>query len=185
MKAVLKAVLLIPEPDWREALLGDGPCGARVPTVYRGHLCGHAYHREWHDPTERPEAEAAECYMCRNALERALPLAWSGVFVREGRDRAAYVLAEAISEGAVPNEGAIWGGGVCGAGEHRRGYGHLIDFAGRVIFDGLALSHGDWDADLVHEPALRDPPEMTEPVADAWTLATVCAARGLGRVEVL
>lgn len=144
----MKAILLIPTPEWSEKLLREGPCGAAPP---RAHVDATNHWR---------------------AVERgpgiALVLAWNGKVVPEGMDRAARTLA-AREELRAP-EGVLWY-----QTSKRRGR-------------RWALSVGAWGG--LRRSVGRDYGALTAPsvaatIAPAWSLATVCAARGLGEVVVL
>lgn len=69
------------------ALLADGPCGARPPTLWSSDTCGHAYHREWSTEEDRRDGPTATCYMCCNPTG-ALVLFHENAIVGEGVDRA-------------------------------------------------------------------------------------------------
>lgn len=92
-----RAILLVPAPEYRDALLREGPCGSRPPTAWRpwcedyGSPTGGAWSSEWatyEDRDDSPEDSAA------------LVLAWDGAAVAEGCDRAARTLADATREPA-------------------------------------------------------------------------------------
>lgn len=148
-----RAILLVPSPEWRERLLADGACGARVPQLW---------HRwTWGDDADVSPEESA-----------ALVLAFDGAVVREGRDRAAYALAEMV--GLTTERGVRFRPAVNVGGEA-----------------GWAL-HGDQDGyrtfgarSFCTTPSLNAPPGLASGLDGAWALATVCAARGLGTVVVL
>lgn len=109
-----RAVLLVPHPDHAEALLADGPCGARVPVAYLDYARRHHPEPTWmdeprgiprtdgygcclgcgswtpygHPETHEHEEGCAEVARCAN-LPRALVLAWDGLAAEAGCDRAA------------------------------------------------------------------------------------------------
>ena len=156
------AILVVPTRATRKALTGDGPLGSRPPTVVRGHLCGHASHQRWAE-----EMMDEDCYMCRNAIEDALALAWEGRPTGpEGLARALACLAE--REGGFDAScGLVW--------------------AKRYLPVGAWFMAGMRGADLgskMYEPGPA-PADLGD-LIDLWALGVVLVARGIAeRVEVL
>lgn len=74
----MKTVAIIPTPEFREALLGNGPCESRAPCLAK------SVGLDWQpsSPRHRPLAK-----------ETALPLLWEGKPVPDGIARAARALA--------------------------------------------------------------------------------------------
>ena len=68
------AVLLIPAKG-HEDLIVEGPCGDRVPMVYRSTGCGVGHPAAWQ--TWSSFESQASCYMCEMP-EEALAIAWQG-----------------------------------------------------------------------------------------------------------
>ena len=183
----MRAILLVPSPEWRDRLLADGPCGARPPVMWRnapsdpgpswgGPLRGNRV-TEWTDPTVvRPPGaypgQHGDMYVYQQ--ERALVLAFDGAVVREGRDRAAYVLAG--REGVDGSNGLTWA---------------LRDLGSADVWLLGSAAPGDEGLFLCGEAhgrlgaALASPPADAGDLLPCWALATVCAARGLGSVVVL
>jgi hypothetical protein len=90
----VRAILVVPGAEWRERLLGDGPCGGGPPLAWRDRYDG----AEW-----RP----CEVRVPRGC-ESSLALAWRGKPTGpEGLARALACLAE--REGWTPYDG--WRGG--------------------------------------------------------------------------
>jgi hypothetical protein len=119
----MKAILLVPSDAFREALLGDGPCGAAVPMA----------HAIADGPVWTPGPyEAGDWGPDLSRLARcALVLAWDGAVVREGRDRAAYALLDAagIDPGSA-TAAAIW------RGVHTAAWNmHMLDALGIELTD--------------------------------------------------
>jgi hypothetical protein len=144
----IRAVLFVPSEAHREALLADGVCGARVPSAY--------WHRGGIEAIPEPGWRANPAHLPPG---NALVLAFDGRVVREGRDRAAYVLAEAVGQDAS--------GGVCW-------YESVGDFSLATPSDG---------GERFGAPG--SPAGLPDDLRTAWALAVVCAARGLGRVDVV
>lgn len=179
----IASILLVPSAEHREALLGDGPCGSSPPRMWQcpGIPWG-ARLPVWGGPFT-------------NALESewALVLAHDGKVVREGRDRAAYVLAcretdTIIGDDFPPTmiahhaDDDLWmlhadgveveytpaerpTKGVCVDGLH------TFDYAGDDAVSVLGLREG-----------LAEVPSDLRLAAG---LALICAARGLGRIVLL
>jgi hypothetical protein len=171
----VKAILLVPSDAFRVALLADGPCGARVPrlvwmpvmrfeTDETAPLGGYAHPtddgswEEWDDSDDWQ----------RVADKVALVLAWDGAVVREGRDRAAYVLAEAF-DGLAPEHPPFFR---C---DETFGWTLTVPREGGSTSAGVnAMLRGK----VV-------PDDLTEALYVPWALAVCCAARGLGTVVVV
>lgn len=175
-----RAVLLVPTPEWREALLREGPCGARPPTAWAHErrlgvtwLAGHSGVM----PSET----------------NALVLVWDGAPVPEGCDRAARVLVRHL--GASDADGVAWH-------HSHRGYWELWALWPRVQGGGMGwrsrnfLPYGDvreadprncpeinYAAPYLAVPGPTWAPKAIEDRAEA--LARVCAARGLGTVVTI
>lgn len=77
MAGEIASILLVPSVEHREALLGDGPCGSRVPTMH-----------QWREG-ERGWSVGGFLNPVWKSYECALVLAHDGKAVPEGCDRAA------------------------------------------------------------------------------------------------
>jgi hypothetical protein len=161
---MISSVLLTPAPEHREALLA-GTCGSRMPAMYR-QTDGLWF--PWDDHADDLDAwEDCGGWAAWDAALRslALVLAHDGKVVREGRDRAAYVLAESDERGS-------------------RDLGTIF-----LIADDLGLESG-WvrltggDSNAAWRIA-APPKSIPDALHRPWSLATICAARGLGRVVLL
>lgn len=150
---MIASILLIPAEQYREALLGESFLNCRPPTMH-----------QWRDG-ERGWIQGGFPNPVWKSYECALVLAYRGAVVREGRDRAAYVLADKQQ--------------VCG------GDAGLIfsiaddhDFEpGWVRLTGLDMQ-ASWKIAAV-------PHNLSPTLARAWSIATLCATESLGRVVLL
>jgi hypothetical protein len=162
-------LLLVPAEAHREALLGDGPCGARVPVAHRW---------EFDSPKCKTPWEAG---WPKSGGATVLALAWRGRSTGpEGLARALAVLAE--QEGLDARGGSLWRKVTPGEwalttaarslkGSERR-------FVAGPVEDSIP---GAWWC----VPALATPPDGLGDLLDLWALGTVAEARGLGKLEVV
>lgn len=108
---MIATILLVPVDDWRDRLLGDGPCGSRPPT-----LLGHIHKdggRCWDPVCGR--ARWLDGFPDGRRDDHALVIARDGAVVRDGRDRAAYCLSAAEKQACV--DGVRWREGVTIGGD--------------------------------------------------------------------
>lgn len=151
----IAGVLLVPTPEWRERLLGGGPCGARTSTAWRFAVLNESRVETFH--AWNPGLSGVP-----SGSSDALVLAWSGAVVREGRDRAAVVLG-----------GTMYGGGYADTTPSLgwRGTGWAL------LYQSTAFPLGcvRWDG----------PEPISANLLAPWVLAAVCEARGLGRVVLV
>lgn len=155
---MIRAILLLPHPDWRDQLIGDRPCGSRPPVYCLHEIGGHAVTRD----------KIAYCAGAEHH-RRALALAWEGAVVREGRDRAAYCLSERERQPCA--DGVRWREGVTVGGDPS------FCLHGD---DSIYTTYGPRGWHPVALPGLADAPLRT-----VHALALVCAARGIGTFEVI
>lgn len=164
--ADIASILLIPEPDHREALLSDGPCGARVPQMQKtaGRL----------GPPWEPLTDAGRTWMRDSEGDIALVLAHDGKVVREGRDRAGQVLSRDVfgpTRRPMLGYGTMWSADVA-----------LYNSGGKRPSRWTLLCE---EADAGEDFDLPPREDLADDLLCAWSLATVCAARGLGRLVLL
>lgn len=177
-----KAILLVPSSKYQDDLLREGPCGARAPRAWRyGVLDGKPIMdlaTPWSDA--QPEPWLLDPEHGDPCWQGALVLAWGGVVVPEGCDRAARVLA--ALDGMDPSTGVLWRHGsvfsspptwVLMSNEPRTAYGT------RCYAPPSQRGMGEHVADLA------TPPANIGALLSAWALATVCASRGLGTIVTL
>lgn len=90
---MIASILLVPSKEHRDALLGDGPCDARVPAMIRI-LSDFGQHTGcWQVPHDRDRVSDDDL---------ALILAYDGVPVPEGCDRAARAITNITASGTGP-----------------------------------------------------------------------------------
>lgn len=189
--ADVSAILLIPAAEYRDALLGnpehrmdvDAWGDARPPVMWRcdpddpgpswrrGPCPDVSWHRE--RPTSLPVGEHGDGYVRRR--EWALVLAYSGQVVREGRDRLGYVFACQRWPGVV---------------RPIIGYGTTWAAQDVALFNHAKKKPSQWilmsdEADAVEDFMLTPREDLADDLLCAWSLAAVCAARGLGTVILL
>jgi hypothetical protein len=188
----VRAILVIPAEAWRERLLGDGPCGARVPMARAGqHFHTMSQYNSgscswcllaWPCPDAGQAADAERWFEGDDGPPgtRALALAWDGRPTGpEGLARALACLAEREGDPARARGGAQW-----------RHYAtvHLLGWAGLGWWYVADAGHILADSDVPRTsvvPALATPPDGLGDLLDLWALATVLVARGVAeRVEV-
>jgi len=178
------SILLKPAAEWRDRLMQRGPMGAVPPSCMLDALdmrlertydagggshgwvcngCGawaqHVYESEDKVGRWRQMTHTWHC------PHRALVLAWDGAVVPEGRDRAARVLAE---EMGVPTSAGL----------------HWIIWHSQWWLESPAVLSDD-DAGGESGPLPELPPRILAALVAPWALATVMAARGMGRVVLL
>jgi hypothetical protein len=208
--ADVRAILVVPAEAWRERLLGDGPCGARVPMAravqhfhtmsqYNSGACSWCL-LAWPCPDAGQAADAERWFEGDDGPPgtRALALAWDGRSTGpEGLARALACLAK--REGRDGN---------CLGCERQWGpmpWMRVSDVSsglGRVTAPCWAMGWlryapphpnapdewwwgGSSHRPDVEVPALATPPDGLGDLLDLWALATVLVARGIAeRVEV-
>lgn len=161
---MITTILLVPSPEHREALLGDGACGARVPMMwdYRPEVLRWTVALD-NEPRRSPH------------VRQALVLAHNGKVVREGRDRLGHVFACQRWPGVV---------------RPILGYGTMWSAVDASLFNHAKKKPSQWC--LLSEEADDDesfdlPPceDLPDDLLCVWALGVVCAERGLGTVVLL
>jgi hypothetical protein len=154
---MVSSILLVPSDDYRDALLG--PSFPRCPPPS---MCRAVQDEPW-----SPWCGDSE------TCTRALTLAFQGKVVREGRDRAAYVLSGAVN--VVHRELLAW--------VHLPRIDREDEYFGRAesyyLTDGRHPVHG-FDARMVDPRG-----DVPVPLRVVFGLAVICAKHGLGRVVLL
>jgi hypothetical protein len=154
----IRAVLFVPSEAHREALLADGVCGARVPSAY--------WHRGGIEAIPEPGWRANPAHLPPG---NALVLAFDGRVVREGRDRLAYVMLDA----------AGWDPGSAAAAPFWR----AVHVGTRAAWRAVGFA---WVLDGEQNPiGFGYPDNLPNDLVGVFDVVRVCAARGLGRVEVV
>lgn len=170
------SILLIPADAHREALLGAAFSGSYPPmmwprTEYSPHP-GQSVTR-WTAPLPGRGGSLPDGWDARTSP--ALVLAFGGKVVREGRDRLGYVFAR-----------QRW------PGVHRPilGYGTTWGATDAALFNTAKVRPKRWalmcdEADDCEDFEVEPLEDLADDLLCAWALATICAARGLGRVCLL
>lgn len=177
---LVKAILLVPSPEHREALLGDEACDQSPPIVFR---CV--------DGMWRADDDLRTVWTGR-AGDTALPLVWNGKAIRSGLARAAEAFA--FAEGFRPRGVVGWHGSRCYAPWKL----HITDdptpasFILQISEDArlICVAHqckgvGRLDSDTFGVPALAEMPPDIGDLREAWALGVSLEAGGYGRMEVL
>lgn len=125
-------IAIIPTEEWREALLGNGPCGSRAPRI------GHDLDHSWLPIPAAWSAYRAFTWSAYKNRTLALPLLWKGEPVPDGIAGAVRALVSADSEDdALVND---WMHAECHIMDHWAvdGWRTIDLLAARLTFYGIA-----------------------------------------------
>lgn len=203
----MKNILLVPAPEWRDALLGQSVCGGRPPkftasfTPVKGPVeAGPGIHvtEEWTCPYCYGDAVSA-WKTIKAAEERirhfhtcplwGLVLAWDGKMASDGHHRAVRTLL--FREGVTLHDlGACWRS--TGDEDLPTQLRQMLKVVSPPRIDvRWTLSSPGFEFDYVgcnpEDDQFCVSELLSAPDGDLrapWALGTVCTARGLGRLEV-